>query len=215
MTVEGLLSEIGKRKDGKRSAFSVPLFQCNLEILGVRIPEIRGLAKAYSGIEIAGIPLDTVFEYNLVYFLVGLRQKKKLECQVDFVKENGSHLLTWAITDSIVSVFEKKGEQETIQAAGRLIEDDGIYVRRTGYVLLRRLAKVQAKKILPLLKEEKERILRMAQAWLLCDMAVFGPEDVLRFLKGRKELVSLMVSKMRDSYRIPKETTERFRKELS
>ena len=214
MTEDLFLKTIGDNGSKERSAFNAPLFGVDLPNLGVSIPWLRTFCRKHPEVDSKAIPLGRFFEWNLAFFFLGI-QKKKFEDQLLFLKEHGQDLLTWAITDSLAPMVEKVSPSVLLSGVKDLLGEKETYVRRLAYVLLRRLSQDSTKKILPLLRKEKERTLIQAQSWLLADCAVFSPEAVLSFLKKRRELCQTTLSKMRDSRRIDREVLHRFRQELS
>jgi 3-methyladenine DNA glycosylase AlkD len=58
------------------------------------------------------------------------------------------------------------------------------------------------------MKDDEEYYVQMAQAWLICDLAVFNPKEVISFLENSKlkyNILGKAIQKMVDSYRISDE----------
>ena len=91
------------------------------------------------------------------------------------------------------------------------------FTRRWGYVIFfTGLAKDKANvtPILSLMKDDNEYYVQMAEAWLLCELAVFHSEAVLDFLRTAKikyNILGKAIRKIQDSYRISAKDKAAFR----
>lgn len=66
-------------------------------------------------------------------------------------------------------------------------------------------------RILSLMKDDEEFYVQMAQAWVICDLAVFNPKDTIAFIGScglNCAILGKAIQKMVDSYRIGDEDKE-------
>ncbi|NLJ89879.1 MAG: hypothetical protein GX323_03180 [Clostridiales bacterium] len=55
------------------------------------------------------------------------------------------------------------------------------------------------------MKDDPEYYVQMAQAWLICDLAVFNPKDTIEFIENsnlKYNILGKAIQKILDSYRI-------------
>lgn len=152
------------------------------------------------------------------YFQVSLGQLKTYEEQFAFIEENEDLLNGWWHVDQLVQYMRKPIDFEfAFEKASAYVNSQKLFVRRWGYVLF--LAGLQKEKdnlghILSLMKNDDEFYVQMAQAWLLCDLAVFNPDPVIDFIAKsnlRYNILGKAIQKMCDSFRISDENKARVR----
>ena len=175
---------------------------------------IRGYVK--QKLDVSGLRAHILQRQELhrIYFYVSLAYLKTPQERMAFIHEN---LLfsDWWHTDQLISfVADLSFEMALDHAQGYLRADDP-YVRRWGYVLfISRLGRGRAEELLPLMKDDEHYHVRMAQAWLIAELAVFQPEVVFRWFPEnglRYDINGKAIQKICDSYRISKEWKERFK----
>ena len=70
----------------------------------------------------------------------------------------------------------------------------------------------QTKRILDLYHNDDEYYVQMAEAWLLADLAIFNPEEVLKFIAKKPlnyNIIGKGIQKMSDSFRISDEVKQK------
>lgn len=152
------------------------------------------------------------------YFQVSLGKLKNFKEQLEFIEENQDLLQDWWHTDQLNQFLKKPLDFDfTFDKAKIYIQSEKTFVRRWGYVLL--LAGLQknteyTNDILSLIKDDDEYYVQMAQAWLICDLAVYNTNAVAKFIKSSKlkyNILGKAIQKICDSYRISAEDKEKFK----
>ncbi len=146
------------------------------------------------------------------YFQVSLGLIKDTEKQFEFIEKNEDYLQDWWHTDQLIQFLKKPVDFDfAYRKAKEYINSDKPFTRRWGYVLfLAGLQKDKAhtKDILALMKDDDEYYVQMAQAWLICDLAVFNPKEVIEYIEScglKYNILGKAIQKMVDSYRISDE----------
>lgn len=152
-----------------------------------------------------------------IYYFVALKQMKDVYRRMEFIHRN---LLfsDWWHTDQLIK-FVKEIDFETAFAHAReYVKSNDPYVRRWGYVMfISELCRNEENlgKILTLLKNDEHYTNQMAEGWLICELAVFFPEEMLDWFKSENKLSyrinSKAIQKICDSYRIADDVKERFK----
>lgn len=146
------------------------------------------------------------------YFQVSLGLIKDTEKQFEFIEKNEDYLQDWWHTDQLIQFLKKPVDFDFAYIkAKEYINSEKTFTRRWGYVLfLTGLQKDKAhtKDILALMKDDDEYYVQMAQAWLICDLAVFNPKEVIEYIEScglKYNILGKAIQKMVDSYRISDE----------
>lgn len=146
------------------------------------------------------------------YFQVSLGQMKDYRTQFQFVEENADLLQDWWHVDQLLQFIRRPVPFEyAFQKAQQYIQSTKPFVRRWGYVLF--LLGFQKEKeytevILSLLKNDDAYYVQMAEAWLICDLAVYHIEAVKTYLSSSNlsyRILGRAIQKCCDSYRIKEE----------
>ncbi|MGN0488285.1 MAG: DNA alkylation repair protein [Ruminococcus sp.] len=146
------------------------------------------------------------------YFQVSLGLINDTEKQFEFIEKNEDYLQDWWHTDQLIQFLKKPVDFDfAYRKANEYINSDKTFTRRWGYVLF--LAglqkdKARTKDILALMKNDDEYYVQMAQAWLICDLAVFNPKEVIEYIEScglKYNILGKAIQKMVDSYRISDE----------
>lgn len=152
------------------------------------------------------------------YFQVSMGERKDVHQQFEFIEHNFALLQDWWHVDQLTQFLRKPVEFDyAFKKAGQYIQSDMPFVRRWGYVLF--LAGLQkdaahTEEILSLMKDDEEYYVQMAEAWLICDLAVFNTKAVVQFMENSKMKYSILgkaIQKICDSYRITNEDKEYFK----
>lgn len=155
---------------------------------------------------------DYIMENQILhrtYFQASLGQIKDCREQLEFIERNEDYLQDWWHTDQLIQFLKKPVDFELAYGkAKRYVNSEKTFTRRWGYVLflsgLQKSAE-HTNRILGLMKDDDEYYVQMAQAWLICDLAVFNPEPVISFIENSKlkyNILGKAIQKMQDSYRI-------------
>lgn len=162
---------------------------------------------------------DDVNEEGLLfrpYFQVSLSRLKTFEEQFAFIEQNENLLNDWVHTDMLLQFLKKPIDFEfAFEKAKTYVNSDRTYTRRWGYVLfLAGLQKETANtnRILSLIKNDDEHAVQIAQAWLICDLAVFNKEAVFSFIENcglKYNILGKAIQKICDSFRFSDADKER------
>ncbi|MBE6662687.1 MAG: hypothetical protein E7606_05375 [Ruminococcaceae bacterium] len=143
------------------------------------------------------------------YFQVSLALLESVEEQLDFIETNEDLLDDWWHVDQLPQFLKKPLDfASTYERAMRYIRSEKPFTRRWGYVIF--LTGLQKERenvaaILSLMKDDDAYYVQMAEAWLLCDLAVFHSEDVLAFMRTstlQYNILGKAIQKIQDSFRI-------------
>lgn len=152
-----------------------------------------------------------------IYFYVALKQMKSPEVRIEFIHKN--LLFTdWWHTDQLIKFVSDLDFDTAFSYAKEYVKNDDPFIRRWGYVLfISKLCreKKNLEKILSLLKNDAHYYVAMAEAWLICELAIFFPEEMLRWFEHENKLYyninSKAIQKISDSYRVSDEVKEQFK----
>ena len=152
------------------------------------------------------------------YFQVSLGQLATAEEQLTFIEENEDLLADWWHVDQLPQFLHKPLSFElAFEKAKRYVNSEKPFTRRWGYVIFfTGLAKEEdhVAPILSLMKDDEEYYVQMAEAWLLCELAVFHSRAVLDFLRTSKMKYNILgkaIQKIQDSLRLSEADKAAFR----
>ena len=154
-------------------------------------------------------------QFHRIYYYVSLNQIKNVNQRMAFIHENllFSH---WWHTDQIISYVADLDFNMALGYAKDYIRSEDPFIRRWGYVLfISRLCKGRAAQLLPLVHDDEESYVQMAEAWLIAELAVHEPETVRNWLSQndlRYNINGKAVQKICDSFRITDDWKEEFKK---
>ena len=121
----------------------------------------------------------------------------------------------WWHTDQLISFVANLDFETALAYAKEYIRSEDPFIRRWGYVLfISRLGIDHAMQLLPLIKNDEEYYVQMAQAWLLAELAVTQPEVVYRWLEScglRYNICGKAIQKISDSFRISRQWKDGFK----
>ena len=144
-------------------------------------------------------------KFHRIYFYVTLEQIRKAEQRMLFIHEN---LLfsDWWHTDQLISYVADLDFDSALGYAKEYIRRDDPFIRRWGYVLfISRLCKGHAAQLLPLMHDDEEYYVQMAEGWLIAELAVHEPEAVCEWLRKndlKYNINGKAIRKICDSFRI-------------
>ena len=144
-------------------------------------------------------------QFHRIYYYVNLKRMKDVDERMAFVHKN---LLfsDWWHTDQLISFVADLQFDTALEYAKHYIRVEDPFIRRWGYVLfISRLCKGHAARLLPLLRDDEEYYVQMAQAWLIAELAVHEPETVYHWLSQNNLKYNIngkAIQKICDSFRI-------------
>jgi len=153
-------------------------------------------------------------QFHRIYYYVTLEQMKSVEDRMTFIHEN---LLfsDWWHTDQVISYVADLEFDTALHYAKDYIKSEDPFIRRWGYVLfISRLCKGHAAQLLPLMKDDEEYYVQMAQAWLIAELTVHEPALVHQWLSQNNLKYNIngkAIQKVCDSFRISDEWKEQFK----
>lgn len=153
-------------------------------------------------------------ELHRLYYFVPLKQMKDVNERMQFIHEN--LLFTdWWHTDQLINFVSDLDFGVAMEYARNYVDSEDLFIRRWGYVLfISKLGRNRAKELLPLMKNDDEYYVQMAEAWLLAELAVFEVKYVYDWLAAcdlNYNITGKAVQKICDSYRISDEWKLRFK----
>lgn len=149
------------------------------------------------------------------YFQVSLGKMKDYTEQFRFIEENEDFLQDWWHVDQLLQFMKRPIPfAYAFQKAKQYIQSSKPFVRRWGYVLFLlgfQKDPTHTQDILSLLQNDDAYYVQMAEAWLICDLAIYHMEMVKQFLftsKIQYNILGRAIQKCCDSYRICQEDKE-------
>ncbi len=157
-------------------------------------------------------------QYHRIYFQVSMGLLERVDEKLKFLEENFELLQDWWHVDQIPVFLANSLDFDTAyRKAQEYVRSELPFVRRLGYVLfIPRLVKTEAQvdRLIPMLKNDTEYYVVMAQAWLISYFAMCAPDRTYAFLKDCDldyTIVGKAIQKICDSYVVSKEDKERFK----
>lgn len=188
----------------------------------LRTKDIDDIAKDYLT---RGVDVDDLFPHIdengalfRIYLVVSLKRIQKYEDQIAFIEDLFPHLRDWWHVDILPQLLKRAPSFDYVYGlSAKYVQSDLLFVRRWGYVII--LTGFQkdpslTKNILNLMHNDAAYYVQMAEAWLIADLAIYNPEEILRFIASRKlnyGIIGKAIQKMCDSFRISDEIKRRAR----
>lgn len=204
----------------------IDLYKLNEEIEALpeknRQKELNNLIKQY-------YKKKDIVEYNekvlfenvnaaKAFFFINCHLLKKPEDKFMLIDQYKSVFYYWYSTDSLISLVQKVDFDFMFEKAKHYVHDWQTYTRRWGWVMFishpSKKDERCAQKLLTLFHDDQKETNQMAQAWLLCELAVFHTELIYNYLckcSLSYRIISKAVSKITDSYRISDDWKKKFR----
>ena len=146
--------------------------------------------------------------YFRIYFKISLKKLKTNKEKLDFVEQNFDLFSDWWSTDMINQFLKKPLDfNDTYQRAKRYVKSDKEFIKRFAYVMfISELAKDKTNhdKILSLMENDDRYYVKMAIAWLLCELLAYN-DDIALFIKESNlstDIKRMTINKVRDSFKI-------------
>lgn len=203
-------------------AFNKKIIPTNYEMLGIRIPALRLLAKELAQSDDIESYLDhaefTTYEHILLYGMVlGYSKKLSLENTFHYFDPLILKFDNWAHVDSLVSGFKqfKKYPDQTLNHFLALKTDEGEFTKRTFVILLmtyfmdERYIDTTLKHLVEV--PQGQYYVDMAIAWALSVGLVKFYDRTIKLLEQKhfsKFVHNKAIQKARESYRISSQIKE-------
>ena len=153
-------------------------------------------------------------QFHRIYFYVSLDQIKDVNERMAFIHEN-LLFADWWHTDQLISYVANLDFDSALTYAKQYTRDENPFIRRWGYVMfISRLCKGHASELLPLLHDDEQYYVQMAQAWLVAQLAISEPEAVYEWFEENNLKYNIngkAIQKICDSFRIPKEWKQKYK----
>ena len=221
MNNEEIRKKLIELSDAKYKEFSAGLCPgVNIEMLGVRIPKIRKLAKEIvkdNPEEYLKNPQEKYFEELMLQALVIANLKIDLEKKKEYIISFVPKINSWAICDSfcvdlkdadknpeffwkIISKYFKSKKEYEIRFAVVMLLDHYVKEEYINEIF----------EVIDNIKNE-EYYVEMGIAWLVAEMYIKFPKQTMKYLKNcnlNKFTYNKALQKARESYRVSKEEKE-------
>lgn len=154
-------------------------------------------------------------QFHRIYYYVSLNQIQDVQKRMAFIHDN---LLfsDWWHTDQIIRYVSDLDFDVALSFAKAYVRSDDPFIRRWGYVLfISKLGRSRAKDLLPLMQNDDEYYVQMAQAWLIAELTILEPEYIYQWLSAcglRYNITGKAIQKIIDSFRIDHHWKEEFKK---
>lgn len=198
--------------------FNSKIIFTNYEMLGIRLPKLRRLAKEIFKTnykEFLNLNI-TYYEEAMLYLLVVALIKDIDELMLYFPKALDL-IDNWALCDSFCGSLKivVNNKEYFLKVIDKLLKSDKTYNVRVGLVLL--LNYYVSEDYLDLIFKYLDNInsdeyyINMAEAWLICEIFIKYQSYGLKYLENNKLnsfTINKTISKIRDSFRVSKEIKE-------
>ena len=219
MTYSEFQTKLTRLVDDDYRAFAIKGIYTEYPFLGVRTPDLRILAheiiKSKNSAEFLELSPQSYEELTIQGFIIASLPYAEMKARLPgYIKGVDN----WATTDMVTSSLKsiKKNREDFLSIIDEFLESSHEFSVRTALVCLKsyyivpdylavifdRVARV---------KDREEYYIRMAVAWLVCECFIKYPDETYGFLKSRilpTWTQNKSVSKIRDSYRVPKEVKD-------
>lgn len=191
-------------------------------IIGVRIPEIRKLAKENVNTKEAELFLNNLphkyYDENILHGLL-LSEIKDYDKCIQYIDKFLSYIDNWAVCDTLLPKVFKKNTDKLIEKINVWIKDKHIYTVRFAISMLMRLYLDDNydKKYLNMVSKVKtdEYYLKMMVAWYFATALAKRWDDAVYYLENNKLdtwIHNKTITKACESFRITDEQKEYLRK---
>ncbi|NLK67071.1 MAG: DNA alkylation repair protein [Campylobacteraceae bacterium] len=216
-----ILEKLHSLKESKYQEFSQKLVPTRLEILGVRMPNLRALAKEIAkskdAFNFINSQKDEIYELVLLEGLVigylNLELIEKLKLYENYIEKADN----WALIDSVkfsgADKFSKDEKELLLNHIKTWLKskdengDENEFIVRGGLVnLLYYFVSLENLEFIFSLKFQSGKYyITMAHAWLLAECMAKFPKETLNFMQNSsldKTTHNKAISKMRESFRV-------------
>ncbi len=202
--------------DSKTKEFNERIMHTKYEILGIKVPILRTIAKDISKTDFKEFFKYIKNEYYEVVLIEGIL--------LSYIKDNNEFLEyfhkfiykidDWSICDTCINSYKFMKDNDFSDIAYSLILDSHEYIERVGYVILLNyyIDEEHIDTILSLCTKESDYYyVNMAISWLLCECFIKSRTKTLNLIKSKNLshfVQNKTISKIRESYKVSKEDKE-------
>ncbi|MGN1310624.1 MAG: DNA alkylation repair protein [Clostridia bacterium] len=224
--MEKIRDKLLELQDEKYREFNKKLCpDTNLEILGIRIPILRNLAKELvkEGYRVYLDNIENIYfeEVLLEGFIIGY-SKVNIDKKLELIKHFVPKIDSWEISDTFCPTLKikEKDKEKVWKFILPYLKSDKEFEVRFAVIMMLDYYIVDEyvdKVILELDKiENNGYYAKMAVAWTLAEIGIKYNEKAMQYLKGKNNLddftYNKTLQKLRESYRISKEQKEELKK---
>jgi 3-methyladenine DNA glycosylase AlkD len=202
--------------EGKYRDFSKNITPTKYEILGVRVPTMRKIAKEIYKSNYKEYLKITKWNYYEEIFIEGIviSQIKDVNELIKYMNLFVKQIDNWAICDSFCNSLKiiNENKEKFLEVIINYLNSKKEFVVRVGLILILNyyIEDKYIDKILLLVSELKsdKYYINMAIAWLLCECFIKQKDKTLNFLENNNLSAFVQnktISKIKDSYRVTKE----------
>ena len=205
--------------DDEYRAFAIKGILTDYPFLGVRTPDLRALAKEIKKSKNTEDFLNTeplsYEELTIQGFIIAELPYEEMKTRLP---EYVDKIDNWATTDMVVSTIKsiKKHREDFLPEIDKFLGSPHEFTVRTGLICLK--AYYIAPDYLAVIfdcisrvKDREEYYIKMAVAWLVSECFIKFPAGTYGFLNSKilpAWIQNKSISKIRDSYRVPKEVKD-------
>ncbi len=212
-TYKEYLKYLESLKDQKYKDFQGKLIFTKYEMLGIRIPKLRNIAKQISKTDISSffkIAKNKYYEEIMINGFVISNIKDETLFDEYFLKHI-TYIDDWSLCDSFCNSIKQvtKYKDKYFNMALELSLSEDEFISRVGLIIILShfIEQSYIKEILKLLNNIKsdKYYINMAEAWLICELYIKFPEYTEKFIKKNKLnkfTHNKAISKIRESYRV-------------
>ncbi|MBQ8293085.1 MAG: DNA alkylation repair protein [Bacilli bacterium] len=226
LTKEIAISDLNKIKDNSYQEFSKKLSpDTKYQILGVRVPLIRKLAKEYKRYDLEEYFKCLDFEYLEECQLYGMilnNSKLPVNEYLEYLKRYIPKINSWAICDIFCAELKRCKKEPTLMWDFIMpyIKSDQEFEIRFGLICIldHYISLENLPKIISLVENINSNAyyVEMGIAWLLSTCFIKYPEEMFNYLCNEPKLTKFVynktLSKITDSYRVDEKYKEIIRK---
>lgn len=218
--LENIIMQLKEFSSNKIQDFSKKLIPTDLPILGVRVPDLRKLAKEIVKKDYVTFLEecdDRYFELQLLKgYVIGIAPMA-FEKRIDYLKKFVPQIKDWAVCDGLVSSLKctKKNYEAMLEYILSYKESHQEFEVRFLAVMLMNYyltSDYVSKAVDVILQLDIEKYYaKMGVAWFIATLMIEYPELAFQALDQIEDAktIQLTIRKVRDSYRIPFETKEK------
>ena len=216
-----LVKRLFQEQDLKYKEFSKSLIPGDCEIIGVRTPVLRKIAKEMKDTNWIDFFENYNFKYHeekLVYgFLIG-QGNLKISEKIKLIEKYVPLIDSWASCDQFTFKLKENEKEEYWNFCIKYFDKKGEYERRFAIVsMMKFIDENYIESIFELIDkvEHKEYYVKMAIAWLISVCYVYFPERTLEYIENNnldKFTHNKAIQKIIESFRVSKESKDEIRK---
>lgn len=206
--------------DSEYKKFNSKIIFTNFEMLGIRMPILRNIAKdIFKGDYKAFLNISGTNYYEEVMItLLVIASLKSIDELMLYWDKAVDLIDNWALCDSFCGSLKivDNNKDLFLDVIDKLVNTNSTYHIRVGLVLL--LNYYVKEEYLNLIFKYLDNInsdeyyVNMAESWLLCEVFIKFQDNGLKYLENNKLnnfTINKAISKIRDSYRVSKEIKDK------